>query len=169
MGRQVQVALSDDDETDFLTFLRESADIQLLRSSAPTPDQIFVDKFAAREEGHWQYFVWNKGFPWKPEFRTVAADAPVIERRGWAYVSNSGIAPVLEYDRHNFSARGVTGRIYWAKYFSASNGLAYDVHAFERWYMSIARWLRKRGRRRADDPQGLLYLPQAWARYGTTA
>lgn len=57
-----------------------------------------------------------------------------------AYVSNSSAAPVLEYSRHTQHS---PGRIYWAKHFSAPTGLAYDAAAFERWYDSVARWVKK--------------------------
>jgi len=163
MGRQIQVALLDEDEADFVAFLRSSAQIQIIESFAPTPAHLFVDRLLPREDGHWQYFIWNKAFAWEPELSFVAPDAPNAGRRGWAYISNKGSAPLIEYDRHNFAPKGAAGRVYWAKAFSAPLGVAYDVASFEVWYNSVVRWLRKRGRRVAEEPNGMLYLPQALA------
>jgi hypothetical protein len=167
MGKQIQVAMLDDDEAEFLAFVREGARIQLLRGFAPTAEQLFVESIGARSEGEWQYYVWNKAFPWEPQFSFVSADAPVTERRGWAYVSNTSTAPLVEFSRHNFDSQGVQGRMYWAKFFAAPNGLGYDVDAFGRWYDSLAYWIRRRGRR--ASPGGLLYLPSAWKKHGSVA
>jgi hypothetical protein len=163
MGKQVQVAMLEDDEALFLAFLREKAEIQLLEYFAPTPEKIFTEKMGPRDKGHWHYRIWNKSFPWTPKFAHVASDAKVVERRGWSYVANAGTAPLVEYSRHNFAPNGSQGRLYWAKYFSAPNGVDYDVESFERWYDSIARWIRKNGRRDENDRMGRFHLPSAWA------
>ena len=169
MGRQTQVAMTDADERDFLAFLRSTADIQLFESSAPSPEQIVVDDFAPREQGHWQYFVWNRAFPWTPEYGQVADGAVVRERVGWSYLRNSSTAPLLEYDRHNFTiARGVTGRVYWAKHF-ATGALAYDPAAFSRWFDTVVRWIRKRGLQQRRDAYEPYFMPDAWNRYQRAA
>ena len=163
MGKQVAVAMLEQDEAEFLGFLRSTATIRLFRWSAPTAETLSVESFADDRSVCWQFFIWNTAFPWEPSVRYVPADAPVVERRGWAYISNSGTAPVLEYDRHNFSDKNAGGRIYWAKYFVASKPLTYDVADFERWYDRVARWLRKQGRRITPESRGPYYLPHAFA------
>jgi hypothetical protein len=113
--------MTDIDERDFLAFLRSTANIQLVESSAPSPELMLVDDLAPREQGHWQYFIWNRTFAWTPEYGRVADGAVVPDRLGWSYLRNSSTGPLLEYDRHNFTdARGVTGRVYWAKHFPES-------------------------------------------------
>jgi hypothetical protein len=42
MGRQTAVALSPDDERNFLAFLRTGADIRVLRWYAPSPELLFT-------------------------------------------------------------------------------------------------------------------------------
>ena len=53
MGRQIAVALTDNDESELLAFLRGSAPIALFEAFAPTREALSVSAFAPREEGHW--------------------------------------------------------------------------------------------------------------------
>jgi hypothetical protein len=142
MGRQIEVVLSDPEEDEFLQFLRGSADVQLIRSFSPSKEALFVRELEPREEGHWTYYIWNKAFPWQPRV-TTTRDGRLF------YVENKSHAPVLEYSRHKVGATPPSpGRLYWAKSFSAPpTGVAYDVTAFERWYESLVRWVRKHRRR----------------------
>jgi hypothetical protein len=146
MGRQLAVVLSDQDEADFLSFLNGSADIQIFRTSAPSRDGVFVDSFGPRGAWNWSYDIWNRAFPWEPILARTRLDLPDLERRGLYYISNKSTAPIIEYSRPVPGPDGMNGRIYWANDFSAPNGLRYDVRAFEVWYESVFRWLRKRKR-----------------------
>jgi hypothetical protein len=169
MGRQIQVAMTEPDEEEFVGFLRSTAAIQILESSAPVPSSMMVERFAPARDGHWQYFVWNTAFAWVPEYGQVSPQAVESGRAGWAYVRNSSMAPVLEYDRHNFtSPRGVTGRIYWAKTFAATGPLPYDVEAFSKWFDQVVRWIRKNGRRAERGAYERYFLPDAWRTYHET-
>jgi hypothetical protein len=164
MGRQTQVAMTDVDEGEFLAFLRSAADIQIFESSAPSPAAMPVEGFAPREEGHWQYFIWNLAFPWTPEYETVGNRAVCPDRAGWSYLRNASTAPVLEYDRHDFtSARAVGGRVYWARHFGAGT-LAYDTDAFSRWFDRVVRWIRRRGRQQRRAAREPYFMPDAWSR-----
>ena len=146
MGRQIAANLAEEDEIEFLRFLRRSADIQLIRSFARTKDSLFVDAFEPRGPWNWTYYVWNRAFPWVPTFAQTRADLPDVERRGWYYIDNTSAAPLLEYSRKSPGPNGMDGRLYWAKTFSAPHGLAYDVPAFERWYEAVTKWLRQRAK-----------------------
>ena len=161
--------MTDIDEREFLAFLRSTATIQLVESSAPSPELMLVDGFSPREQGHWQYFIWNRAFPWTPEYGRVADGAVVPDRVGWSYLLNSSPGPLLEYDRHNFTnARGVMGRVYWAKHFSGVP-LAYDAEAFSRWFDQVVRWIRKGGRQLRRESHERYYFPDAWRRYQRAA
>ena len=163
MGRQTQVAMTDADELEFLGFLRSAADIQLFESCAPSPDLMVAPGFAPRDQGHWQYFIWSRAFAWTPEFGRVAEAAVVPDRVGWSFLRNSSTAPLLEYDRHNFTdARGVAGRLYWAKHFATSGPLAYDVDTFSRWFDQVVRWIRKHGRQERRGAHETYFMPNAW-------
>jgi hypothetical protein len=129
-----------------------------------------VDDFAPREQGHWQYFAWNRAFAWTPEYGQVAEGAVVKNRVGWSFLRNRSTAPVLEYDRHNFSgSRGVIGRIYWAKHFATPGPLAYDVEAFSAWFDRVVRWIRKRGRQHRRVAYEPYFMPDAWNKYQRAA
>jgi hypothetical protein len=134
MGRQVAASLSEDEERALLTFMRAGTNVQIIRTFAPTQAALFVDSFEPRGEGNWCYYLWNRSFEWKPQFSVTRTD-PVA-----AYVSDANVAPLLEYSRHTQHG---PGRIYWANTFSAPEGLAYDSSAFERWYNSVARWVKQ--------------------------
>lgn len=168
MGRQTAVAMTDRDEGAFLTFLRSTADIQLLASRAPTKEATLVDGFAPREQGHWQYFIWNKAFPWWVEYGEIERD-PTGRRNGWVYVRNASTGPVIEYDRHNFADRqGLShGRVYWAKSWAAGpTGVHYDVDGFTRWYNEVVRWIRRHGEQRVKGAYNPYYLPDALSHGG---
>jgi len=134
MGRQVEVEFSESDEAALLAFLRSSGQIQIYRSFAPSAGGLLVESFEPRGDGNWHYDIWNRAFAWEPTYSPTTT-VPVK----W-YISNKSAAPLLEYTRHNEHARG---RIYWAKHFAAREKLAYDAEAFERWYDSVVRWVRK--------------------------
>ena len=155
--------MTDRDEEAFLAFLRSAADIRLLESCAPSREAIWVDGFAPRELGHWQYFIWNRAFPWNVEYGQVDREATGGRKR-WVYVRNASTAPVIEYDRHNFADKqGLSyGRVYWAKSWAAGPpGVNYDIEAFTRWYNQVVRWIRKHGRRREPGAYNLYYMPEA--------
>lgn len=159
MGRQIAIAMTQDDEASFLAFLRVASPIRIFRSTAPSAADLEVlgDDLG---DGH-QFFISPVAFGWQPEFKSVAADAPVVERRGWAYVGNASTGPVLEYDRHSFKDATRQGRLYWARVLSGLPGAAYDLAAFEAWFGQVTRWVKKTGRRIPAEPQGPYYLPSA--------
>ena len=68
MGRQIQIAATQSDETDFLSFLRKSGEIAIIGMFTHTGDELWVDKFDAQLRGNWSYYIWNKKFPWEPEY-----------------------------------------------------------------------------------------------------
>jgi hypothetical protein len=134
MGRQVEASLSEDEERALLLYMRAGTNVQIIRTFAPTQAGLLVDSFEPRGEGNWSYYLWNRSFDWQPQFSVTRTDPPA------SYVSNATVAPLLEYSRHTQHG---PGRIYWAKNFSAPEGLTYDSSAFERWYNSVARWVKR--------------------------
>ena len=86
------------------------------------------------------------------------------EQNGLYYVANDNIAPVIEFSRSNLPTRKY-GRIYWAKYFSAPDGLIYDVDTFSKWFDQIVRWVRKHGQKNRQDNYSPYFLPDAWNLY----
>ncbi len=146
MGRQIAANLAEGDEIELLHFLRSSTDIQLIKTFARTKDALFVNEFEPRGPGNWTYYVWNRAFQWVPTYAQTRTDLPDVERRGWYYIDNASTAPLLEYTRKGPGPNEMDGRLYWAKTFSAPNGLAYDVPAFERWYEAVTRWIRRRAK-----------------------
>jgi hypothetical protein len=163
MGKQTHIVATLEDEEAFLRFVRETADIALFESFAPTADALWKQSFEAERSGHYKYCIWNRAFPWTPEYGRVGPQADDPKCIGWYYVSNTGDAPVVEFDRSDFHPVR-EGRVYWARDFSAPRGLDYDVAAFSRWYDSVVRWIRKHGRKLQTGAYWPYYLPDAWAR-----
>ena len=56
MGRQTGIVATETDERLLLTFLRANADIQIVVSKAPTPEQFFVDALMPFDYLHRQYY-----------------------------------------------------------------------------------------------------------------
>lgn len=161
MGKQISVAMTDKDEIYFLNYLRKIANIQLFEFCAPTKEQIWVENFSNRYEGHFSYYIWNKAFHYNIKYGQPI-NAKDINRRKWFYISNTHDAPLIQYIRHNFSEDNAAyGRIYWAKYFSATNGLDYDVELFDKWYKNISRWIRKNGTQFEKGNYNPYFLPDA--------
>jgi hypothetical protein len=142
MGRQLAIELDEQQESDFLAFLKTTGDVQVLRTFARTERDLFADHFGPREDGNWSFLIWNRSFEWQPTFARTREDLPEVGRRGLFYVANTSVGPVIEYSRRSNHPGSMPGRIYWGKAFSAPEGIAYDVAAFEKWYERVARWLR---------------------------
>jgi hypothetical protein len=160
MGRQIPIFMNAQDEHDLLAFLRSTAEIVLIESFASSAESLFVDTFAEEFVGHHTYCVWNRAFPWKPEFAQTIT--------GCWYVSNLGTAPVLEIARSNLKEVRI-GRLYWARDFSATAPLAYDASAFSKWVDQVWRWVRRNSRRLAVGHEGATYcLPGAAQGLGHT-
>jgi hypothetical protein len=164
LGRQIQILMNRDDERTFLEFLRGTAPIQLYDRFAPISDALGVDDFADEPTGHSGYLAHNQTFPWVPEYGKVRPRSVDPDKIDWAYISNAGQAPFLEIDR---SLRGKPGRLYWARDFSAPNGLAYDAEAFSKWVDRVWRWCRANGRKlSANDPSAPYIFPGAMEEKG---
>jgi hypothetical protein len=126
VGRQIAVMMDRDDERHFLEFLSASAPIRLFESFAPTQAALEADDFADELSRHNQYYVWNQRFSWEPRYGAVGPSAVDPSMVGWAYLRNASAAPLLEVSRSNVD-RGVAGRLYWGRDFSAPHGLEYDA------------------------------------------
>ena len=159
MGRQIQIAATQPDEKTFLSFLRRSGEIAIISTFSRIRDTLWFDKFAPQLSGNWSYHIWNKEFPWKPEYRQTDK-ANNLVKNGLFYISNLNTAPVIEFRRSDVPKRKY-GRIYWAKEFAAPDGLNYDVEIFGKWFDKIVRWVRKNGHKDQSDTFSPYFLPDA--------
>ncbi|TSD88640.1 hypothetical protein FFK22_011305 [Mycobacterium sp. KBS0706] len=162
MGRQIAIVMNDQDEQNFLTFLRSTCNIALFEYFAPTEDALRVEDFHPERTGHWTYRIWNRSYPWHPTFGQTGPKSHNPDQVGWAYISNAQAAPVLEFTRSNPAGR--PGRIYWARTFSATAPLRYDDASFSRWVDRVWQWVRNNGVK-ADkgNPSSPYILPGAAA------
>jgi hypothetical protein len=162
MGRQIGIAAIGEDERMLLDFLRSTADIALFETFAPTLDALWVDEFAPEFRGHICYHAWNRAFPWTPAYGEVGPQSHDPACIGWSYVANSSCAPVLEIGRTRPSDLQ-PGRLYWARAFSAPNGLTYDGEAFSHWIDLVFKGVRKLARKLPGDRFAPYAFPAAEA------
>jgi hypothetical protein len=81
------------------------------------------------------------------------------------YISNDSDGPLIEFDRSDVP-ENKCGRLYWAKYFAAPNGLSYDVDKFSKWYDTLVRWIKKNSAGTTKYVNWVTYyLPDAWREY----
>jgi hypothetical protein len=167
MSRQIAVVMTQKDERDFLAFLRGTADIQIMRTRAPTPALLVIDEFPAPASGAWQFVIWNKAFAWTPRIER-ASD-------GSYFLARYTTGPVIEYLRDQYSYRASRGRIFWPTSPDPETLQAnapavvlysYDHAQFRPWYEKIVRWVINTGTRRGRRGRARWYLPNAFWRYG---
>ena len=149
MGRQLQLVATYPDEVELLRYIRSISPIGVFHFFTNTIDELWVSDWETRQIPAFQFYIWPKVFAWSPEYAQTGGPGCPPERAGRFYVNNTNSAPLLEYSR-SFVDRGQHGRIYWAKDFSAPNGLDYDVEAFTKLTDSVWRWIRKAAKRRPD-------------------
>jgi hypothetical protein len=144
MTSRTSSALSEDDEQNFLAFLRAGAEIRIYRRAAPSPELLSIANFPSRDSGESAFTLWNTAFPWKANY---AQWDEARFRKPDFYLDNTAGAPLIEYVRHAFDnpKPQVRGRIYWNTDFQIYTGPQYDREAFSRWYERVVRWLRKNG------------------------
>lgn len=117
---------------------------------------LYKSDFEEEFRNHWFYYIWNKEFQWQPIYEQ--------DVRGKYYISNISDAPLIEYIRSNIEKEKY-GRLYWAKYFSAPNGLNYDVEKFNKWYEQIVGWIKKNAAGKVKNAWITYFLPSAWDLY----
>lgn len=154
MGRAIAVAASNVDEALFLAFVRETADIKIFRSFAPTTDELWVNDFAPFGPNEDRYFLWNTRYAWKPKYRRT-------EPPTYAYIEAKDHGPVLSFRRTDMKAFlekdlavGAFGGLYWGQY-NRQKG-------FLKWYEAIVRWVRQTGENLCPGSASAVYcLPDA--------
>ncbi|MDO6429786.1 hypothetical protein Q4E93_04280 [Flavitalea sp. BT771] len=137
MGRQIQICTTDDDNLVFEGFLKQNFDCVFFQPSAPTAEKLIIESFT--ETSHpfsSQIFIWNKAFPWTPAFELINT----VDRQ-YYYLSNTRNAPLIEFSK-TIPNHVVNGRIYWSKFF-LSDTLLYNVEDFEKFYLSVTKWIIK--------------------------
>jgi hypothetical protein len=169
MGRQIAIAMEPTDEDAFLAFLRASADIALFRSWSPSATSVasFVAETSASP-----FYIHNRAFPWQPPFERVTYTDRLSAQPGAYFRLNIEHAPLIEYSRHPSGATNpqVAGRLYWPKLFTShANELTYDATEFDRWFSSVARWVRKNGLRLHHGQTSPWCLPAAAQRLQNAA
>jgi hypothetical protein len=151
VGRQIAVSMSLDDEALFWKFLHSIAEVDIYRSWSPS--EAPVDSFVV-DRGANTFYIHNKAFPWKPEFERVDYTDQETGKAGTYLRIVYHHAPLVHYSRNL--------RLYWPKYFVSQPGdLHYDVEAFNKWFSSLMRWVRKHG---IKNDRGVWSLPGAQAK-----
>lgn len=165
MGRQLQLATTQQDEVALLRLIRDLAPIRVLGSFAWSADELWIDDWESRVIPTNGFYIWPTAYDWSPEYLQTGGPNCPQESVGMFYVDNLDTAPVFQF-RRSFLEQRHYGRIYWGRDFSAPDGLDYDDKAFDRLTDSIWRVIRRVGRRLPGDKYSPYFLPDAWSRYG---
>jgi hypothetical protein len=158
MGRQIQICTTENDNLLFEDYLRSTFNCIFFKSSASSINQLQINSFTeANAPFGAQIFIWNKQFPWIPEFgQTTAKDS--------FYLSDTSKAPLIEFSKTVWTSNVNHGRIYWSKYFTAGP-IDYDVTAFEKFYETITKWFIKNASGKTKwAGVNIYYLKEAWQR-----
>jgi hypothetical protein len=161
MGRQIAVAMEPEEEETFLAFLHGASNIALYRSWSPRPDP--VESFTHENEAS-TFWIHNLSFPWQPSFERVEYTDETTGEAGAYFRLNTLHAPVLEYSRHPIHASNpqVGGRLYWAKlYMSQPSEIVYSLTDFDAWFTSVAKWVRRQGKKVRHGSTEPWFLPAA--------
>ncbi len=175
MGRQLQLATTDADVVELLRFIRSLSPIRIFQSFACSAAGLWIDDWETREIPKPKFYlgsgfyIWPQSFPWSPEYAQTGGPNCRPEHAGQFYIANKDAAPIFHFTR-SFLDEHSYGRIYWARDFSAPDGLDYNVEAFARLTDSVWRWIRKVSHRTPDaKTHSPYFLPDAWSRYGKIA
>jgi hypothetical protein len=165
MGRQLPIVATPTDERELLTFIRTLSPIRVYVSFAETIDALWIDDWEHRYIEGCGFTVWLQTFPWAPEYKQTCGPRCPADHRGFWYVSNGSAAPVIEISRPLANSTS-HGRIYWARDFSAPDGVAYECARFASMVDGIWNWIRRNAHRRLSNGKrdGPYYLSEAWSR-----
>lgn len=165
-GSQLAVVMAPRDEQDFLAWLRQTADVQILALDAASVDAVWLNELPPRGRDarlHRSFALWNRAFEWHPEVQPLALGAGVV---------NAARAPVIEYLRHPLvSSSPDEGRLYWSRSMTSGGGwrwqggdYSYDAERFARWWQHVVDWVASHAHAvpREQAPP-MHYLPDAWA------
>jgi hypothetical protein len=163
MGRQIPIRTAWEDELLILRKLEElsGSEVRVYRRAfGDTRESLWIEDWRRRPIEYSDYGIWPVCFDWKPKYRQIKPPcAPHVEGK-WLF-ANSNIAPVIEFSRH-LHQPGTAGRLYWSKYFAATEPLEYDVERFDRLVSALWRWVRKVGVADKSDAFRPRVLPHAF-------
>jgi hypothetical protein len=130
----------------------------LFQSSAPTIAELIIESFKATSYPFSsKIFIWNKAFPWTPEYGQAKTQKESY------YLANTANAPLIEFSKTvpNHSEKG---RIYWTKFFT-SGPILYNITEFKKFYTTITKWIIKNARGKVKyGGINTYYLEDAWKR-----
>jgi hypothetical protein len=170
MGRQIAIIAARPDELAILHKVSELADSDIRvfrRRAAESPEALWIEDWETTPVRDATYGIWPTAFRWKPRYRQIKPPCvPEVEDK-WVF-ANDNVAPVIELSRHVHRS-GSAGRLYWGKYFSATEPLAYDVAEFDRLVSALWRWIRKTGHAPGRGAHRTFVMPNARRRSNTRA
>lgn len=138
MGRQIGFYMTDDDEPEFLEFLRTTGDVCILPNVAANSGLESVGTFQEiRNEPNVNFCVlWNRSLSPEPEFRSVQTGRYVIDQL------QSEVIDIILSDRPPGNID--LGRLFIERTCKTPEGeIVYKSKEFLSWYDRVSRWIRK--------------------------
>ena len=142
MGRQIGFYMADDDEPEFLEFVRSTGRVEILRSYANSPNERLdgIPVGEARRTA-FQVYLCNRDVP--GELRFTEDD----KRKGFYHLDMS--SPVIEFDSTGLKREK---RVLWAGRLWAAFRMwpLEEAHSvpkapeFDAWWRTLTKWIRRR-------------------------
>lgn len=157
MGKQVNFYMLEEDEKEFVEFVLGDGKTVILGHGSlqevpPILGRLPIEDPSPPLFRNYVYF-WKPGYPLF--MRYIVMKAGPLQGQG-VYLVDDLTSSVIEFSRSFFSPireNSLTrGRIWAEMRYWEGNNLIYKGEEFERWYDSIARWLRKRYQKIGSKP-----------------
>jgi hypothetical protein len=156
MGKQLRFYMSDDDETEFIEYLRSTGDVAILPQTSRRGGNEEFSRFsdlAGRELGEAMH-LWNRSI----------SPRPIVEhypQQGY-YCLDFMRSEVVNVIRSKMTERGLSmGRLHIEdKFLNGEGELQPKTAAFDTWFAELCRWIKQHSIRAID---GAVVLPGASA------
>jgi hypothetical protein len=139
MGKQLRFYMTDDDETEFIEYLRTTGDVAIIPQTSRQEGNEEFSRFsglAGRELGE-AVHLWNRSI----------SPQPIVEhypQQGY-YCLDFMRSEVVNVMRSKMTERGLSmGRLHIEdKFLNAEGGLQSKSAAFETWFAELCSWIKR--------------------------
>jgi hypothetical protein len=146
MGRQLEFFMNSEDEKEFLEFVKRSGDVEILPHHIYSLESAGVTRLPepVAENFNYALYLFNRS----ASSRLITRYVDSLD----CYIVDDSVSSVIEFTRTIREGSTIRpGRIYAQfKYVDADGNWASKEPEFQKWYETLARWIRKNYSREID-------------------